>query len=93
VAAVVLPRVDPQLDGSEFAGGAVGRVEEFIMLWPSGRGAAFFCAAFHSLTSVLFGLLGGTVGMAIRGKVSLEAGSDTVAASATTVSGTRRHET
>jgi hypothetical protein len=92
VATVVLPRVAPQLDSSQFFGGVVGAVEEFIML-RSGRGAAFFCAVFHSLASVLFGLLGGTVGMAIHGRVSLEAGSDTVASSLTTVSGTRRHET
>jgi hypothetical protein len=65
---VVLPWVDPELDSSEFAGGAVGGVEEFIML-RSGRGAAFFCVVFHSLVSVLFGLLGGMAGMAVRRRV------------------------
>jgi hypothetical protein len=92
VAAVVLTRVDPQLDSSEFAGGVAGGVEEFIVLC-SGRGAAFLCTVFHSLASVLFGLLGGTVGMAIFGRVSLEASSDTLASATTTVSGTQRHAT
>jgi hypothetical protein len=63
VVGLVLPRLDPELDGSEFVGG----LEEFVIL-RSGRGSAFFCATFHSLASLLFGLIGAAVGFTVSAR-------------------------
>jgi hypothetical protein len=51
VVSLIMPRLDADLDGSEFVGG----LEEFVIL-RSGKGAAFFCVALHALASLLFGL-------------------------------------
>lgn len=64
VVGLVLPRLDPELDGSEFVGG----LEEFVIL-SSGRGAAFFCASFHGLASLLFGLVGAAIGFTVSTRV------------------------
>jgi hypothetical protein len=74
VVGLVLPRLDPELDGSEFVGG----LEEFVILG-SGRGAAFFCASFHSLSSLLFGLMGAAVGFTVsaRGEKAYARGQPT----------------
>jgi hypothetical protein len=62
VVSLVLPQLDPELDGSEFFGGQ----EEFVIFRPR-RGAAFFCSAFHALASLMFGMLGSVIGFTLSG--------------------------
>jgi hypothetical protein len=58
VDSLIVSRMDPELE----AGRAVGSVEEFIIL-RSGRSGSFFCAVFHAIASLLFGLAGSTIGI------------------------------
>jgi hypothetical protein len=57
---LLLPRLAPELE----EGRAVGGVEEFVIL-RSGKSGSFFCAASHALASLLFGLLGSALGLAL----------------------------
>jgi hypothetical protein len=54
------PRVDPELEMGHLMGG----VESFVILG-SGKSGSFFCAVFHAIASLLFGLVGSAVGIVL----------------------------
>jgi hypothetical protein len=57
---LLVSRLDPELE----AGQAIGGVESFIIL-RSGKSGSFFCAVFHAIASLLFGLVGSALGIVL----------------------------
>ena len=58
---LLVSRLDPELE----AGQAMGGVESFIIHHPSGKSGSFFCAVFHAIASLLFGLVGSALGIVL----------------------------
>ena len=57
---LLLSRLDPELE----AGQAISGVESFVIL-SSGKSGSFFCAVFHTIASLLFGLIGSALGIVL----------------------------
>jgi len=57
---LLVSRLDPELE----VGHTIGGVESLIILG-SGRSGSFFCAVFHAIASLLFGLVGSALGIVL----------------------------